>query len=69
MVTGFARVAKEAAQGAALIAEGMAGGMHESLIEIMGIREAKGTCLDYLYIDKADTLKRKYLGLESSPNF
>ena len=69
VVTGFARVAKEAAQGAALIAEGMAGGMHESLIEIMGIREAKGTCLDYLYIDKADTLKRKYLGLESNPNF
>jgi len=68
-VTGFAQVAKEAAQGAALIAEGMAGGMHESLVEIMGIREAKGTCLDYLYIDKADTLKRKYLGLDSNTNF
>jgi predicted butyrate kinase (DUF1464 family) len=68
-VTGFARVAKEAAQGAALIAEGMAGGLHESLIEVMGLREAKGTCLDYLYIDKADMLKRRYLGSESNTNF
>jgi predicted butyrate kinase (DUF1464 family) len=67
-VTGFARVAKEAAQGAALIAEGMAGGIYESLIEVMDIRKAEGTCLDYLYIDEADTLRQKYLGLESNSN-
>lgn len=60
-VAGFARVAKEAAQGAALIAEGLAGGMHEKLIEIMGIRNAKGTCLDFLYGDDIDKLKEKYL--------
>lgn len=68
-VTGFARVAKEAAQGAALIAAGMAGGRYAGLVENLGIRKAKGTCLDYLYIDKAGPLKQKYLGLESNSNF
>ncbi len=68
-VKGFARVAKEAAQGAALIAEGLAGGKYKNLIEIMGIRDAKGTCLDYLYGEKADTLRRKYLDLESNEDF
>ena len=62
-VAGFASVAKEAAQGAALIAEGLAGGTHERMVEIMGLRDAKGTSLDYLYVDGADTLRRKYLRL------
>ncbi len=63
-VEGFARVAKEAAQGAALIAEGLAGGMHERMIEIMGLRDAAGTSLDHLYVDGADTLRGKYLRLK-----
>ena len=62
-VAGFASVAKEAAQGAALIAEGLAGGTHERMVEIMGLRDAKGTSLDYLYVDGADALRRKYLRL------
>ncbi len=49
-VTGFARTAKEAAQGAALIAEGMAGGIHAGLVESMRLREAGGTVLDHLYV-------------------
>jgi predicted butyrate kinase (DUF1464 family) len=60
-VAGFARIAKEAAQGAALIAEGLAGGMHEELVEVMGLREASGTALDHLYVAGAETLRQRYL--------
>ena len=67
-VQGFARVAKEAAQGAALIAEGAAGGIHHELVEIMGICDARGTCLDYLYGDETDRLKHKYLELQPTEN-
>jgi predicted butyrate kinase (DUF1464 family) len=47
---GYATVAKEAAQGAALIADGLAGGRHAVLTDIMGIRDASGTVLDHLEI-------------------
>jgi len=57
-VEGFAQVAKEAAQGAALIAEGLAGGIYENLIEVMKLRDASGTVLDYLYVAGAEDLKR-----------
>ena len=49
---------------AALIAEGLAGGVHERMIEIMGLRDAAGTSLDHLYVDGADTLRGKYLRLK-----
>ena len=49
-LAGFARVAKEAAQGAALIADGLAGGRHAALVEALGIREASGTVLDHLHV-------------------
>ncbi len=57
-VTGFtsSTVAKEAAQGAALIANGLAGGVHADLIDAMRLREANGTILDHLYIAGADKL-------------
>jgi predicted butyrate kinase (DUF1464 family) len=60
-ITGIAQVAKEAAQGAALIADGMAGGQFAGLVETMRLREAKGTVLDYLHLDLAGELKQKYL--------
>jgi predicted butyrate kinase (DUF1464 family) len=60
-VEGFARVAKEAAQGAALIAEGLAGGKHKRLVEVMGLRETTGTALDHLYVEGAEALRKKYL--------
>lgn len=60
-VEGFACTAKEAAQGAALIAEGLAGGMYEGLVDAMGLRDAGGTSLDHLYVAGAEELKRKYL--------
>ncbi len=60
-IEGFAQVAKEAAQGAALIADGMAGGEFEELIEVMELKGATGTVLDHLYIKGAEALRQKYL--------
>ena len=50
VLTGFASVAKQAAQGAALLADGLAGGRSAALVDAMGIREACGTVLDHLYV-------------------
>jgi predicted butyrate kinase (DUF1464 family) len=61
-VVGFTSVVKEAAQGAALIADGLAGGQHEALVETMRIREAGGTVLDHLYISKAEELRQGLRG-------
>jgi predicted butyrate kinase (DUF1464 family) len=48
-VTGFSSGSKEAAQGAALIANGLGDGVYAELVDAMRLREAKGTVLDYLY--------------------
>ena len=50
LLTGFARVSKQAAQGAALLADGLAGGASAPLVDALGIREASGTVLDHLYV-------------------
>ena len=50
VLTGFASVAKQAAQGAALLADGLAGGKSAALVDALGIREACGTVLDHLYV-------------------
>jgi predicted butyrate kinase (DUF1464 family) len=50
VLTGFAAEAQQAAQGAALIADGLAGGRSAALVETLGIREASGTVLDHLYV-------------------
>jgi predicted butyrate kinase (DUF1464 family) len=47
---GFAPVSKQAAQGAALVADGLAGGRAARLVEVLGIREASGTVLDHLHV-------------------
>jgi predicted butyrate kinase (DUF1464 family) len=39
---------KEAAQGAALVADGFAGGSRASLVEQLKLRDARGTVLDYV---------------------
>jgi predicted butyrate kinase (DUF1464 family) len=59
---GFARVAKQAAQGAALVADGLAGGRHAGLVDILGIRQAAGTVLDHLYVITPAHARRR-LGL------
>ena len=58
VVGGFASGCKEAAQGAALIADGLVGGRHRDLVEAMELRGAAGTLFDHLYGPGADTLRR-----------
>ena len=58
-LTGFARVAKAAAQGAALVADGLAGGRAAALVDALGIRGASGTVLDHLhFVDPASARAR-----------
>lgn len=59
---GFAQVAKEAAQGAALLADGLAGGSRRGLLEAMQIRKASGTILDHLFVCGAEQLVRGLAG-------
>lgn len=59
---GFARTAKEGAQGAALIADGLSGGTCAGLVETMRLRDASGTTLDYLKVISVSQARRR-LGL------
>jgi predicted butyrate kinase (DUF1464 family) len=59
VLTGFAQVAKQAAQGAALLADGLAGGASSALVDTMGIREAAGSVLDHLYVISPDDARRR----------
>ena len=61
---GFAQVAKQGAQGAALLADGLAGGRHGTLVSHLRIREAHGTVLDHLHVITPATARRR-LGLDS----
>lgn len=45
----FAKEAKDVAQGTTLLANGIVGGKYRELVEIMKIKEAKGTVLDYIF--------------------
>ena len=56
---GFATVAKQAAQGAALFADGLAGGAQRELVELLAIREARGSVLDYLYVVPREQAERR----------
>jgi predicted butyrate kinase (DUF1464 family) len=59
---GFARVAKAPAQGAAIIADGLAGGRWQPLVETMRLRHASGTVLDHLVVITPEAARRR-LGL------
>ena len=60
---GFARVAKTAAQGAAILADGLAGGRWAAVVDGMRIREAAGSVLDHLVvITPAEARRRLGLG-------
>jgi predicted butyrate kinase (DUF1464 family) len=56
---GFARIAKQGAQGAAIIADGLAGGAHAPLVEALRLREARGTVLDYLRVISPEVARRR----------
>jgi predicted butyrate kinase (DUF1464 family) len=62
-LAGFATVSKQAAQGAALIADGLAGGRSKPLVETLGLGAASGTVLDHLYVISPSTARAR-LGLE-----
>lgn len=47
-----AKIAKEAAEGAALIANGIAGGKYRNLIEVLELDKSSGTILDYVMLDE-----------------
>jgi predicted butyrate kinase (DUF1464 family) len=49
--------AKAAAQGAAVLADGLAGGRYAPLVERLGVREASGSALDHLRVDGADRIR------------
>ena len=48
---------KQAAQGAAVIADGLAGGRHAPLVERLRLREAAGTVLDWLRHPRAAAIR------------
>jgi len=50
-INGFAKI-KEAAQGAAIIANGLANGMFKEIVEITEIKKSYGTILDYINLKK-----------------
>jgi predicted butyrate kinase (DUF1464 family) len=65
VLQGFADVSSLAAQGAALVADGLCGGPSKALVETMDIRGASGTVLDHLFaIDSAAARAR--LGITES---
>jgi predicted butyrate kinase (DUF1464 family) len=56
---GFALLAKQGAQGAALVADGLAGGRHEALVKRLRLGEAHGTVLDHLHLISAAAARRR----------
>lgn len=59
------RQASHAAEGAALIADGLAGGACAALVERLRVREAEGTVLDHLYVITPEAARRR-LGLSGA---
>lgn len=60
LLTGFASGCKEAAQGAALIADGLAGGEHRAVVDAMELRSAGGSVLDHLYVAGSDQVRDRF---------
>jgi predicted butyrate kinase (DUF1464 family) len=48
---------KSAAQGAAVLADGLTGGRYAALVERLGVRDASGSALDHLRIHGADRIR------------
>ena len=48
---------KAAARGAAVLADGLAGGRYAALVERLGVRDASGSALDHLRIHGADRIR------------
>jgi len=63
VLAGFAVSARQAAQGAALLADGLAGGPSADLVRVLGLREASGTVLDHLFV-MSPAAARSRLGID-----
>lgn len=59
-IRGLGTNVKEAAQGAAIIANGLAGGIFSDLVDIMEIKKAEGTSLDYILLNEIEALRKDY---------
>jgi len=59
LVDGIAAVSKHAAQGAALMADGLAGGPTAPIVERLGLRGATGTVLDHLSVVAPEAARRR----------
>ena len=59
LLTGFGAAAKQGAQGAALIADGLAGGRFSALVENLGVRTASGSVFDHLYVISPDAARAR----------
>lgn len=55
-----AKIAKEAAEGASLIASGLANGKYRKLVDVLKLKESSGTIFDYITIIDPNELKTKY---------
>jgi predicted butyrate kinase (DUF1464 family) len=56
---GLAARSSQAAQGAALVADGLSGGASKTLVERMDLRGAAGTVLDHLFVVDRDHARRR----------
>jgi predicted butyrate kinase (DUF1464 family) len=56
-VTLPAGAASAAARGGALLADGLAGGRHAPLVEVLRLREASGSVLDHVRVAGADSVE------------
>jgi predicted butyrate kinase (DUF1464 family) len=54
---------KHAAQGAAVLADGLAGGRHAPLVEHLALRQAGGTILDWLNLPRSADARQAFMGL------
>jgi predicted butyrate kinase (DUF1464 family) len=61
-LAGFAVAAKQGAQGAALIADGLAGGRCAPLVRHLRIRQASGSVLDHLHVISPEAARRRLAG-------
>jgi predicted butyrate kinase (DUF1464 family) len=62
ILEGSTRTATQAAEGAALLADGLAGGGQAPLVDLLGVRQSRGTVLDHLYVISREQAK-KALGI------
>ena len=63
LLSGAARTAKQGAEGAALMADGLAGGANHAVVDRLRIREARGTVLDHLIFVTPEAARQR-LGID-----